>query len=252
MTKTDTLPLQDAPLPLFYKNVRPLDRHQDTHLKIKRVQNYNFAKGTNAIPLTAEEMGSAAVSYPIVFAGAPISVPAMVVGINNDENVFIDAKGQWQADSYIPAYVRRYPFILMEGKTEAEPLALCFDAASNIIGTEGELPLFDNKEPTETLQQAIRFCTNMRSQAQFTTEFVTGLQQHNLLVPQQAKFTLPNGKEASLAGFQMIDTDRFQKLPDTLLGEWHRRGWLALIYAHLLSNQNWQKLLGMLATRTAA
>ena len=54
----------------------------------------------------------AAAYYPIVFSDESVPIAA-VVGLRNDSNLFVDSQGQWLADESLPAYVRRYPFILM-------------------------------------------------------------------------------------------------------------------------------------------
>src|ERR1700761_1533796 len=101
-------------MPMFYKEPRPLDRAKDGKLRLSRPTHFRFAEGTNAIPLLVDEFPMAAAYYPIVFADGPLPIPAAVVGLKNDQNLYIDANGRWIAGSYLPAYVRRYPFILMD------------------------------------------------------------------------------------------------------------------------------------------
>jgi hypothetical protein len=68
-----------------------------------------------------------------------------------------------------------------------------------------------------------------------TEAFVKLLVEHKLLTERALQVNLPNGPPMSLTGFYVVDVDAFTALPEALLGDWHRRGILALIYAHLNS-----------------
>src|ERR1700689_2998060 len=91
-------------LPMFYKSPRPLDRARDGKLRVSRPTHFRFAGGTNAIPLLVDEFPMAAAYYPIVFAAGPLPIPAAVVGLKNDSNLFIDGQGRWVPGAYLPAY----------------------------------------------------------------------------------------------------------------------------------------------------
>src|ERR1700722_19140034 len=97
----------DNALPMFYRAPRPLDRAKDAKMKVSRPSNFNFTAGTIAIPLLVDEFPLAAAYYPIVFADGPLPIPASVVGLKNDSNLFLDQDGRWVNGAYLPAYVRR-------------------------------------------------------------------------------------------------------------------------------------------------
>src|SRR6185436_2186295 len=112
---------------------------------------------TNAIPLTASEMAHAARTYPIVFSGAAPTVPFAVVGLRDHENLFVDPQGVWRDDSYIPAYVRRYPFIFSE-VPNSQQLVLCVDeSADHFDAVSSARPFFAEGKPVEALQRAFKF-----------------------------------------------------------------------------------------------
>src|SRR5262245_41509961 len=104
----------DSGLPQFYRNPVPLDPVRHAKAGLKNRDDFGFARGTNAIALTGAEFASAARAYPIVFSAAAPVVPFAVVGLRDGDNLFLDAAGNWREDTYIPAYVRRYPFIFFE------------------------------------------------------------------------------------------------------------------------------------------
>lgn len=228
-------------LPLFYSKVRPLDRVQDATLKAHRATNFRFSAKTNAIPLVAEEFPFAAGDYPIVFAAGNIPVPVAVTGLELDKNLMIDTTGNWLARSYIPAYVRRYPFILVE-EPDSKQLVLCYEEGAPQLSPRGELPLFENGEPSEVVQRALDFCMALRQQGDATDALVQALQEHKLLQPGNVEVNLPDGRVAKMDGFLAIDRELFMNLPADIITTWHKNGWLDLIYAHFLSNSRWQKL----------
>jgi hypothetical protein len=228
-------------MPMFYTSPRPLDKVRDARLRLSKPDHYRFAAKTNAIPLLLEEFPMAAAYYPIVFAAGPSPIPAAVVGLCNDSNLYLDAEGRWRNGAYLPAYVRRYPFILMDDP-DAQQFVLCIDEASETLGLEGEHPLFEDGEPSQITKGATEFCAALRQQGVATDEFVSALQACRLLTPNDAQIDMQNGTRLKLEGFLIIDPARFDMLPDSLLGEWRRKGWLAAVYAHLLSSHRWSTL----------
>src|ERR1700759_2396054 len=126
-------------MPMFYSSPRPLDRVRDGKMKMNRPTDFTFAAKTNAIPLLVDEFPMAAAYYPIVFAAGPMPIPAAVVGLKNDSNPYLDNQGHWVNGAYLPAYVRRYPFILMDDP-EQKQFVLCIDEKSDMLSEQGEFP----------------------------------------------------------------------------------------------------------------
>ncbi|WP_263375473.1 SapC family protein [Granulicella aggregans] len=228
-------------LPMFYRSPRPLDRSQDADLKISRPTHFRFAAETNAIPILIEEFPLASAHYPIVFADGPVPIPAAVVGLRNSENLFVDNNGQWADDTYLPAYLRRYPFILMDD-ADNKQFVLCIDSDSDMLGPQGEYPLFEGNEPSDFTKNAMEFCAALRQQGDLTDAFVSELRAQDLLVPNDAKIETGEGEQIQLSGFLTIDPKRFDAVSDNLFTEWRAKGWLGLIYAQLLSSHRWQNL----------
>ena len=243
------MPEQAAPeLPLFYKSIRPLDIEKDEGISISPPKSFAFASKTNAIPLLADEFPMAAAHYPIVFAAGDSPVPAAVVGLQNDTNLFVDDNGQWVGGSYLPAYLRRYPFLLMDDPDQKQ-YVLCVDEQSEMLGKTGDFPLFKDGKPTPFTQNAMNFCATLRQQGESTDEFVKALKDYNLLMAHDSQIDMPGGSKLQLSGFQVIDPKKFDLLPDTVYLAWRRKGWIGLIFAHLISSHRWQNLIGLAAMR---
>lgn len=237
-------------MPMFYTSPRPLDRSKDQNLHISRPKHFRFAAKTNAIPILVDEFPMASAHYPIVFAAGPQPVPAAVVGLRNDVNMFVDNNGQWLENSYLPAYVRRYPFILMDNP-EDKQFVLCLDEASDMLGETGEYALFDGENPSDFTKGAMEFCAALRQQGEATDEFIKALHEHKLLTANDAQIPMPDGSRLQLSGFQIVDPKKFEELPDNIYLQWRRKGWIGLIYAHHLSSHRWPHLVAMTQRKTA-
>ena len=244
MTDAATAPSAPASLPMFYKRPMPLEPLRHATAGLKPEQSYRFAADTNALPLMSTEMAHAARVYPIVFSATTPTVPFAVVGLRDHENLFVDGAGAWREDCYIPAYVRRYPFIFSE-VPETQRLVLCIDeAADNYQTTSGE-PLFTDGKPTDALQRVLQFNETFQQHYLDTRRFGEWLDQNNMLEDRVANADLGGGQTFTLRGFRLLNPDRLRALEDAQVVELHKRGWLPLLHFHLQSLQNWQ-LLGTL------
>ena len=235
-------------MPMFYKAPRPLDRARDGKLRLSRPTHFRFAATTNAIPLLVDEFPMAAAHYPIVFADGPMPIPAAVVGLKNDSNLYVDPQGRWVAGAYLPAYVRRYPFILMDDP-ERKQFVLCIDESTDMLAEQGEYALFEGEEPSAFTKSAMEFCAALRQQGDATDEFVMALKSFDLLKPNDAQIDMPDKTRLQLSGFLVIDPEKFDKLADNVILEWRRKGWLGLVYAQLLSSHRWQNLVELMQKR---
>ena len=171
-------------------------------------------------------------------------VPVAVVGLEQT-NYFVDKKGQWQPDVYIPAYVRKYPFIFME-TPENDQLTLCVDEVA--LAAEGDAkatPIFEGDEPSQTTKNALDFCGAHQGQHQNGVAFAKALMEKELLTPQRSQVKLASGRTINLAGFQSIDGEKLATLDEALLKAWHTNGFLPYAYYLLQSQSNWQTLLNM-------
>jgi hypothetical protein len=237
-----------AALPIFYRRPRPLNSEVDRGKSLRLAPDHSFARGTNSLVLNGDEFRQAMRFYPIVFSLAePVSAFA-VVGLVDNENLFVGADGKWESDAYVPAYVRRYPFIVMEqpGSTE---LIVCFDEESGLVVESAERPLFESGQPTKLLQDAIGFCREFHAQHAATTAFVQALAAEGLLVRNEARIVLSSGRQMTLRGFDVVDEAKFNALPDERFLDWRRRGWLQLIYCHLMSMGNFARLVDLATKR---
>lgn len=235
--------MTERTLPLFYKSPRVLTPLTHGKHSLQVPPNYRFAADTNAVPLVAEEMPLAARHYPVVFSDEATPHPVAILGLQHQKNLFVDCDGRWRAGTYIPAYIRRYPFIFFENDSRTE-LTLCVDEAAEAFKEGPENPLFDaSGEPSALTQGILAFCGDYHAQHLLAAELGRTLAQADLLIEHRADVTLNDGQRMSLSGFKVIDRQRFDNLPDAAFLEWRRKGWLPLIYSHFFSIGAWSALI---------
>ena len=238
-----------APLPLFYTKPTLLDSsiHADTGLG--KNQTFAFSAGANALPVNLVEFPQVAHYYPIAFARDAVATPVAIVGVRDNENLFVNAKGEWAPNTYMPAYVRRFPFILSENP-DGSALSLCIEDAPGVFDAKGEKFFDDKKQPTQLSKNAMEFCRSYHMAAKQTQLFGQALVESGLLVDRAAELTIAGGQRISFSGFRIIDEEKFNKLPEKTLVEWRNKGWLAGVYAHLFSGLHWGGITRMVNERT--
>jgi SapC len=229
-------------MPLFYKTVVPLDRTAHARLRVRNAANFLFAADAPLLPLLTAEFAPIAREYPIVFMkDEGTVVPVALTGMPQGKNLFLDANGRWDA-RYVPAYVRRYPFVFAE--TAPEQYTVCIDTTSELLDEKEGVPLFEsNGEPSASLQDTIKRLGDYQRVTNFTRSFMQRLSAANLLMEANAKAELPDGRSFVWRGFATVDEARFRELPEATLKEWFTSGELGLVYAHLLSLGNLADLL---------
>ncbi len=224
---------------MLYERAIPIssERHRDWY--VKTGTDYSFARGVNSVPLLATEFIAAATEQAIVFAGeGEAIIPTVILGMRDGENVFVTEEGSWQG-TYIPAFLRRYPFVFSRSKDE-ERFTLCLDEEFEGFNKEGKGErLFDSAgERTHYLESILNFAREYQSQFNRTTLFTNRLRELELLEPAQARFQLPDGKYASLAGFHTINREKLKALPGSTLSEMAKTDELELCYVHIQSLNN--------------
>lgn len=238
-----------GPMPLFYKKPTPLDAKLHAKMALKKNFGLGFTKGVNAVPINLIELPQICHFYPIAFSPDATGTPVAIMGLRDNENLFVDAKGDWEEDAYIPAYIRRYPFIFSE-MPGSDQLSLCIDMDDSVVEDNGEQKFFEGDgKPSTLAQNALEFCKSYHAAAQHTIEFGKALAAAGLLVERQAEINIGGGKRINFSGFRIIDEAKLAELDDKTFLEWRKKGWLPFIYAHLFSGAQWQRLTRLLNKR---
>ena len=223
---------------LIYERAVPVTPNQHGNVSVKVGTDLSFAKHVNSVPLMVAEFDVACPEYAIVFAGEGNDVmPVALLGVRDNENLYVDDAGTWSA-KYVPAFVRRYPFVFSTPNDDR--LTLCIDEEFQGVNRKGlGERLFDAEgERTQYLQGVLNFLQAYQSQFDATRAFCQRLVGLNLLEAMQAQFALKGGQRIALGGFMSVNREKFRALPGDVLARMAASGDLDLIYAHLYSQRN--------------
>ncbi|KAF0285429.1 hypothetical protein BA899_00070 [Spiribacter sp. SSL99] len=219
---------------LFYSEPVALNRDQHKSMKIDPPKDYGFTRQTNSVALAGVEFAEASRNFPIVFTrSAGQVIPVAVLGMRDEENLFVDSDGRWQAD-YIPAFVRRYPFVLANQPNEQDQFLVCVDGSAMSAETGNELFDADGQE-TEYLATATRFMREYHQRFQQTVEFAKKLDALGLLTERNARVTREDESAVVLGQFLSVDEQALMRLTTANVDELFRAGYMGWIYAHLIS-----------------
>lgn len=241
-------------LPMFYKAPEAIspERHGGKGLALNG--DMGFAANAIVIPLMAAEMPAAMRSYPIVFSGTDF-MPMVITGIKEGENLFIDTHGKWAEPHYVPAYVRRYPFILAGGDTD-ERLTLCIEndparlVDSGAKAGKDVKPLFEDDGQSEVIKNALSFCEQYQGMFVKTRQIMKVIAESGLLAERTSKITLSGGQSFNITGFHLVDEARLLAMSDEEFLKLRKADALATIYCHLASMNSWTSLLHQASLRS--
>ncbi|ACL03576.1 SapC family protein [Desulfatibacillum aliphaticivorans] len=233
----------------IYKN--PIFLNSVTHksVKVAPVKDYSFASKLNSVVIVGQEFLEAAKFFPVVFtrAGEDQIVPVAILGLRNEENLFVGKDGKWKEGSYMPAYFRRYPFVLASNVGEDASYAVCVDSNFEGFGKSEGMALFDDDgKQTDEFKRVVQFLQNYQVQHEATKEMVKLLQEYELFKDVSANITLPKGEKIGFGRLLMVDEMGIFNLDDEKIVNLVRTGYLAWIYSHLYSLSNFRSLMGMI------
>lgn len=240
---------------LFYSQPEPLSPELHGKIGVKNMEGpFGFAKIGHAVPLTVGEFSSAVATGPIIFMGEE-KLPIMVMGLNAGDNMFLRPDGLFEAGVYIPAYIRRYPFIFANDDN-AKQMVLCIDrAAEFVVETGFDRPFFEaDGQPSEYTKSCIEFCNNFEFERQKTQSFVQLLTELDLFEPKTAAFTPVDsngvqGPAQKIADYFGVSEEKLNKLPPEKYIELRDNGALPQIHAHLISLMGWDRLVALTLVR---
>lgn len=229
-------------LPLFYKDLMPLNSRDHSDWQVANFDDASFLASTHAIPLTVDEFVDAQRDYPIVFTANDTPLPIALMGLNEGVNTFIDAENKLEAGVYVPAYIRRYPFILAKLQADSEEMSLCFDPEAGVVGKDKQgQALFEadgeEQKATQYTNDVLEFCRRFEESGQRTKAFLDQINELDLLMDGEIAITrndMPD-KPFVYRGFRMVDEKKLRELPTEKVEELNKSGMLMLIHAHLFS-----------------
>jgi hypothetical protein len=245
-----TAPQQNG-LPILYNSLIPLSSNDHATWKTNTMNGAPFLKDVHAIPVTIDEFITVQRHYPIIFADAENPIPLALMGLNEGVNVFIGEDGMFTQPVYIPAYVRRYPFMLAQLGQNPQELSLCFDPTSGLVKEDGDAaPLFVDGQPSETTKSILQFCEQFEQSAQRTGAFLNELKEMDLLMDGEVTITPEGAPQPSIyRGFKMVNEEKLRDLRGDQLRKMNQSGMLPLIMAHIFSLDLMREIFGRQAAQ---
>jgi SapC protein len=236
----------DIKPPYGYQEIVPLTKAHRVVLPDGRKLPLAF-RNLAALPLSFTEFAAAGRDYPIAFVsgdGGKSFVAMMVLGLEHQQNLFVTPDGTWDSSAYLPAYVRRYPFcmarVTVSGQEQPERIA-CVEKRA--IGGRGE-PLYDAQgEPLAAWEQRRKLLFEFEADLARTEEMCHSLAGLGLLETFTMQAVPNQGAPFALAGMHRVVEQRLHELPAEKIKELGQAGVLARVYAHLISLNNFARLL---------
>lgn len=244
----------DIKPPYGYQEIVPLTKTHRVLLPEERRLPVLF-RNLTALPLSFTEFAVAVRDYPIAFIsgdnGATF-VAMAILGVEAQQNLFVTGDDTWDAQTYLPAYVRRYPFcmtrVTVDGREQTERIA-CVEKRA--LKPKGEALYDAGGEPLPVWNRLSKLLFEFEADLARTEEMCRTLQALQLLEPFSAQ-AVPQGESPmTLTGMHRVSETRLNALPGDRLQELAQNGMLSRVYAHLLSLENFQRLLDRRAMRRA-
>ena len=232
---------------LLYKQVVALSRNEHKNLKLSPLKDFSFAANTHWVPVAGIEFYRAAKYYPIVFAGEGEALaPILLLGLKANQNDFVESNMQWRKDVYLPAFIRRYPFVLANTNTESKDLTVCVDMACPALNREEGRELFkDDGTNGEILDNFMKLLQEFTAEMERTKQFVAELKERDLLIRRNADIRSMEGATFKVQDFVAVNEEKFGKLSGADLESLHKKGFLGWIFAHLMSLNSLTNLFDM-------
>ena len=229
----------------MYKNIEIVNKIAHKENSIKEVKDFSYAKNLTSAPITVTEFFEACKNYPILFAKDKNNdwFASVMLGFKENENIFVDNKGNWDKLHYVPALVRRYPFVFVE-QNEQQQLLLGVEKEFLSIDKKDERrKLFDDKdENTEFLNNVLNFLNQYQNDSIATKEFIKQLDEWELLEEKVATIINEKKEQFNINGFYIVNEEKLKHLSKKKKEEICNKNATALITAHLISLSNIQKL----------
>ena len=232
----------------MYQNLVLLNKENHKNLKISPLSNLSFAKQSTTIPVVANEVSLIGKDFPVVFTGGEQTSLVALTSLGGD-NLAINAEGKYIV-SYVPAFLRRYPFALGTNKENPEQQLILIDESSELFShTKGKQLFTKEGNASETLNNAIQFLQGYEIEQNKTNAVLQEIKQSGILEEREISIGEGETKKVLINGFLVVSHEKLNALSDEILASWVRRGIISFIDAHLNSLSHIQTLFNLAHAR---
>ena len=202
----------------------PLNKETHRALRVDGRASAAYGDNRRFVQVIVKEFPQLLVHYPILFSKDPRTgrfYCGVMLGINEGENLFLD---EWEArEFYRPLSLQRGPFY-------AQGPDIAIDLDDPRVGAEGGKPLFTEQgQPTRYLQSIIWAFQDLEPGVQMTKLFIARLLELKLIEPVDVEVEFDDGTMRRCVGLYTVDQEVLSRLPDAVVVELFRRGYLRLI-----------------------
>ncbi len=227
----------------MFKKIVPITQNNHKDVKVKQIDNFDFVNNIHLASVMVHEFSRSAATYPIVFLEDKVNDkfrPVVMLGLEEGENLFVQ-DGKWQA-SYIPAIIRRYPFALSKAGDE-DRYVICIDEDSEFLNKdEGQAIFNEDGTASEVMERVKKYLTELQQMDMFTEKFCQDMKAENMFTPLNMKVRIGN-EIKNVGGAYVINEERFNDLNDEKFLELRKKQYVPVIYSHLSSLAQIERLL---------
>ena len=227
----------------MYKKLEVLNKIQHKNKSVAEVSDFLYSKNLINAPIALSEFFEACKNYPIFFAKDKDNkwFSTALLGYKEGENLFVDKKGKWKELHYIPAFIRGFPFILVNQENKKE-MVVSIDS-EYLDEKKSSKKLFDeNGNNSEFLNNVIGFLNQYYTDSLSANEFIKQLETWELLEEKVVNNKKPSNSLKLLGGFFIVNEEKLKHLSKKKKDDICAKDAYSLITAHLISLSNIQKL----------
>jgi hypothetical protein len=235
----------DITPPYGYDEIVPL---QKTHRVLVPAEGATpvFCRSLNAMAVSYSEFTVAGRDYPLVFAsvdGEKSFAPVVVLGLRDGQNLYVAANGDWDRTTYVPAFVRRYPFCISKLYVDGEPQGDKVVCIAKEYLDNGGIALYDAQgHPTTEWAKRERLLQDYEADLDLTAQMCAIFAKLDLFAPFTMQVVQNNAPALELKGMFRIDEKKFTDLKPTNHKALVAKGMMGKIFAHLHSLENFGRL----------
>ncbi len=202
----------------------PLNKETHRTLKVDGRPSAAYGDNLRFAQVIVNEFAQLVVHYPILFskdAQTGQFYCGVMLGFDEGENLFLQ---DWaQREFYRPLSLQRVPFYVHGPE-------LAIDLEHPRVGAEGGQALFtDQGEPSRYLQSIMWAFQDLKPGIEATRAFIQRLLELKLIEPIEIEAEFDDAIIRNCVGLYTVNQDALIKLPDEIVVELFRRGYLRLI-----------------------
>ena len=222
-----------------------LDFHKHGKLRLIEQKDFSKHKAENFVPVVFQEFAALATEFPLVFVRNSRTgdfVPSAMMGLNKGVNLFCQTS-EW-SPAFIPTSFTIAPLSVSRlGSNASEADIAIYEESSLLSEVEGEAIFSDDGQTTEYFKKRRDNLVKITEQSMQAIEVCRYLAEKRLLATRALKLQYTDSSPTyEVDGVFTVDEEALEKLSNEEFLELRKRGFLPLIYSHLISLQQMHKI----------